>query len=343
LADAPIVIDVTNNDTGNLTPIAVTNPANGTATINPDGTITYTPDAGFTGTDVFVYQAITPNGSTVTSTVTVVVQGSSVAALSADWTRDCSDVATTSQYGVSVFIQGGVAPYTVAGTYNETNINDGNAFFSVPDGSGFQVVVTDANGNQFTIDESDIIPCSKVDAELVFSGEVKADGNLLKWTTFSEVNNDYFTLEFSRDGISYETIAIVDGAGNSTTNKNYNFTHKNVPNGVGYYRISTTDFDGTSVIKEVITLTRGEVKFGIVSLYPVPATTNLTVSFETAAAATVKASIFNVAGQLAIAKDVTAIAGTNTPTFNVTALPAGTYYISLNDGTNIATTKFVKQ
>jgi hypothetical protein len=343
LADAPIVIDVTNNDTGNLTPIAVTNPANGTATINPDGTITYTPDAGFTGTDMFIYQAITPNGSTVTSTVTVVVQGSSVAALSADWTRDCSDVETTSQYGVSVFIQGGVAPYTVAGTYNETNINDGNAFFSVPDGSGFQVVVTDANGNQFTIDESDIIPCSKVDAELVFSGEVKADGNLLKWTTFSEVNNDYFTLEFSRDGISYETIAIVDGAGNSTTNKNYNFTHKNVPNGVGYYRISTTDFDGTSVIKEVITLTRGEVKFGIVSLYPVPATTNLTVSFETAAAATVKASIFNVAGQLAIAKDVTAIAGTNTPTFNVTALPAGTYYISLNDGTNIATTKFVKQ
>ena len=43
------------------------------------------------------------------------------------------------------------------------------------------------------------------------------------------------------------------------------------------------------------------------------------------------------------AKNVTAIAGTNTPTFNVTALPAGTYYISLNDGTNIATTKFVKQ
>jgi hypothetical protein len=42
------------NDSDEFTPIAVTNPANGTVTINPDGTITYTPDAGFTGTDVFV-------------------------------------------------------------------------------------------------------------------------------------------------------------------------------------------------------------------------------------------------------------------------------------------------
>ncbi|WP_164847910.1 Ig-like domain-containing protein, partial [Sandaracinomonas limnophila] len=37
-------------------PTIVTQPAHGTVTVNPDGTLTYTPAAGFTGTDVLTYQ-----------------------------------------------------------------------------------------------------------------------------------------------------------------------------------------------------------------------------------------------------------------------------------------------
>lgn len=38
-----------------FTPILATEPANGSATINPDGSFSYTPNAGFTGTDSFTY------------------------------------------------------------------------------------------------------------------------------------------------------------------------------------------------------------------------------------------------------------------------------------------------
>ncbi|WP_164847907.1 Ig-like domain-containing protein, partial [Sandaracinomonas limnophila] len=37
-------------------PTIVTQPAHGTVTVNPDGTLTYTPAAGFTGTDVLTYE-----------------------------------------------------------------------------------------------------------------------------------------------------------------------------------------------------------------------------------------------------------------------------------------------
>ena len=50
-----------------------TEPANGTLTLNSDGSFTYTPNEGFTGTDTFEYQVNDPRGGTDTATVTVTV------------------------------------------------------------------------------------------------------------------------------------------------------------------------------------------------------------------------------------------------------------------------------
>lgn len=75
-ADTAITIDVLGNDlTGTgFQPVGLPQaPNNGTATINDDNTITYTPDAGFSGTDVFVYRGINDGGKTDTALVTVSV------------------------------------------------------------------------------------------------------------------------------------------------------------------------------------------------------------------------------------------------------------------------------
>jgi hypothetical protein len=75
--DTPVTIDVLANDTdvdGDvLTVPSVTDPPHGTAEINPDNSITYTPDAGFTGTDTFDYTVDDGNGGTDTATVTITV------------------------------------------------------------------------------------------------------------------------------------------------------------------------------------------------------------------------------------------------------------------------------
>jgi CshA-type fibril repeat protein len=73
--DTPVIIDVLANDTDvdgdDLEVIAVGDPANGTAEINPDGTITYTPDPDYNGPDSFTYTVSDGNGGTDTATVTI--------------------------------------------------------------------------------------------------------------------------------------------------------------------------------------------------------------------------------------------------------------------------------
>ncbi|MEM6526387.1 MAG: DUF4114 domain-containing protein [Bacteroidota bacterium] len=75
-ADTSIDIDVLGNDlvVSNFAPAGLTElPDNGTAIINADDIITYTPNPGFSGTDVFVYRGINDNGKTDTAVVTVSV------------------------------------------------------------------------------------------------------------------------------------------------------------------------------------------------------------------------------------------------------------------------------
>lgn len=74
--DTPVVIDVLGNDTDpNGDPLTVTaaTAPNGTVGINPDGTLTYTPNPDFNGPDVISYTVTDPAGNTATSTVAVTV------------------------------------------------------------------------------------------------------------------------------------------------------------------------------------------------------------------------------------------------------------------------------
>ena len=76
-ADTPVTFNPLGNDSdpdGDLLLVShVDDPANGTVVINPDGTVTYTPDAGFTGTDTFSYTASDGEGGTDIATIVVTV------------------------------------------------------------------------------------------------------------------------------------------------------------------------------------------------------------------------------------------------------------------------------
>ncbi len=87
------------------------------------------------------------------------------------------------------------------------------------------------------------------------------------WETASEINNNYFTIERSIDGSSFESIGRVKGKGNTNTNTRYSFTDNNPFAGISYYRLKQTDFDNTysySAIKRVGSLEKGSSN---ISLY----------------------------------------------------------------------------
>ena len=84
------------------------------------------------------------------------------------------------------------------------------------------------------------LPISLID----FNAEASQTGVMLSWRTASETNNDYFTVQRSTDGSTWETITQVSGAGNATIVSQYE-AFDNPPHGIiVYYRLKQTDFDG---------------------------------------------------------------------------------------------------
>jgi len=106
---------------------------------------------------------------------------------------------------------------------------------------------------------------------LSFDGEAVGPENHLHWTTATEVNNQYFVIEKSSDGIIYEDMAQVDGAHNSNSILNYNEVDER-PHNVTYYKLRQIDFDGNSETFGPIVIQNNHIgDFSFISVYPNPA------------------------------------------------------------------------
>lgn len=72
------------------------------------------------------------------------------------------------------------------------------------------------------------------------------DGDYLKfiWATASETNNDFFTLERSPDATYWESMGVIDGAGNTNNVRHYSFMNDQSSSVSAYYRLKQTDWDG---------------------------------------------------------------------------------------------------
>ena len=77
----------------------------------------------------------------------------------------------------------------------------------------------------------------------------------ISWTTSSETNSDFFTIEKSKNLTDIFIVGIVAAAGNSNEILNYNLVDKNPGTGIIYYRIRQTDFNGSSDVTEWMSVT----------------------------------------------------------------------------------------
>lgn len=80
-----------------------------------------------------------------------------------------------------------------------------------------------------------------------FSGNCTNNNIEIIWSTNSEMNNDFFTIEKSNDGITYSVFEIIPGHGNSNSLHNYKtIDYSNYE--TAYYRLLQTDFNGETNI-----------------------------------------------------------------------------------------------
>ncbi|MBI2268813.1 MAG: T9SS type A sorting domain-containing protein [Bacteroidetes bacterium] len=92
----------------------------------------------------------------------------------------------------------------------------------------------------------------------------------LMWATASEINNDYFTIERTIDGVNFEIIGIIDGTGNSSQTMSYTFAHNEPLNGTSYYRLKQTDFNGQYNYFNLVAVSCNRItEF---TIYPTPGT-----------------------------------------------------------------------
>ncbi|MBL0744341.1 T9SS type A sorting domain-containing protein [Chryseolinea lacunae] len=76
----------------------------------------------------------------------------------------------------------------------------------------------------------------------LLSGEVELD-----WNTATEVDNDYFTVEKTKDTKKYSEVLRVKGSGTTSMASHYGGFDKTPYSGISYYRLRQTDFDGKTV------------------------------------------------------------------------------------------------
>jgi hypothetical protein len=91
---------------------------------------------------------------------------------------------------------------------------------------------------------------------LSLTASEREDYNLIDWTTLSEKNSDYFTLERSSNGVDFRPITAMKGTGTSNVQRTYIYKDMNPMRGVSYYRLSRTDFDGSFKRSKVIAVRR---------------------------------------------------------------------------------------
>lgn len=103
-----------------------------------------------------------------------------------------------------------------------------------------------------------------------FDATVCESSVCLTWQTASEVNNDFFTVERSKDGVSWAGVADIQGAGNSETILNYHTMDTSPFSGVSYYRLKQTDFDGAFEYAPIVSVSLDHQSNRGWTIYPNP-------------------------------------------------------------------------
>lgn len=164
-----------------------------------------------------------------------------------------------------------------------------------------------------------------------FEADNQENSVVLNWVTNSEVENDYFEIQVSKDGYTFQTVARHEGQGNTTEVTNYSYEDTRVTSGVTYYRLKQVDFDGTTAYSDAKVVDRGEEQ-GEFVIFPNPVIDQFTISNIDNSDHTVE--IYNMSGQLV----KTEIAN-GRKTINTSGMPSGYYTVKVTS----ATQSFIKK
>ena len=166
----------------------------------------------------------------------------------------------------------------------------------------------------------------------------------LEWETESELHNDYFSVQRSQDGISFEEINRVAGKGTTSAKSNYSSKDLHPFAGVSYYRLMQVDLDGTASYSKVVYVKTPSESNGSFTIYPNPATgkkfTLLAKYLQQGQ--WLRVEVYSIMGVAAGNHDFTIDAtGSLTTEISLNSFSAGTYIVRVLTDDRVETIKLV--
>jgi hypothetical protein len=191
-----------------------------------------------------------------------------------------------------------------------------------------------------TISPTSCSPCSIVlPVELInFSAIAWGERQVkLNWQTASEINNDYFTIERSQNGLEWGEVMRIDGTGNSSSPLGYSTIDAEPHVGLSYYRLKQTDFDGKFKYSLIRSVGIEKLTNLQIELHPNPVSIQIVIRGDSSELEEI--TIYTMLGQ-----DVTLLAqkierNDAKLVLNISQLSPGIYYIK----TKTAASKIYKQ
>lgn len=175
-----------------------------------------------------------------------------------------------------------------------------------------------------------------------FEGVAEYNKIKLTWSTATETDNDYFTVEKSADGIHFNSIGNVDAAGNSTSIKNYSLYDTKPFSAINYYRLKQTDFNESYTYSKIISITSENET--LYTIYPNPASTSgpIFVLFGKNHTSSIELTIYDITGKLITTTTIKDLTEDNqAKKINIGELAKGIYMIRFYDGIKIQVKKLV--
>ena len=228
--------------------------------------------------------------------------------------------------------------------YNGSNwVSFDNPNLSSNAGSGTVTAVT-SSFSEVGVSSDDVTE-NPLPVELIsFHGEAEKNDVMLYWSTATELNNDYFEVQRSLDGLEYEVIGKVDGSGTANQLTNYNFKDSSPALGLNYYRLKQVDFDGASEYVGIVQVSNDFHRAGIVAtIYPNPTKRdNLNLNILSGDDHTpILLEIIDISGQVYYRNQLDPSLNLNERILPTEEMSTGVYFIRIQQGFNYSEQKLI--
>jgi hypothetical protein len=181
---------------------------------------------------------------------------------------------------------------------------------------------------------------------LSFSGHKMLNADALSWTTATENNCAYFTIQHSTDGVNFKDIEKVNSKsvnGNSNERLSYSALNTQPAAGHNYYRLIQTDMDNQSRQHAHIVDLNRDANGGSVSIYPNPAQEMLNIDLYSTQAQHTLIQLLDMSGRMIKQVATTSVAGMNHFTINLKDISSGLYTLQIYANEKLMQTTKVKK